>query len=71
MQKSVSRPFLGWRMVAVAFLAYNAGLGLTSGSFGTVMPALQSELGASRAAVSMAFGFMLLVIGLLAPVVGN
>jgi MFS family permease len=68
MQKSVSRPFLGWRMVAVAFLAYNAGLGLTSGSF---MPVLQSELGASRAAVSMAFGFMLLVIGLLAPVVGN
>lgn len=70
-QTNASRRFLGWRMVAVAFLAYNAGLGLTSGSFGTVMPVLQSELGASRAAVSMAFGLMLLVIGILAPVVGN
>lgn len=71
MRTNAPRRFLGWRMVAVAFLAYNAGLGLTSASFGTVMPVLQSELGAGRAAVSMAFGLMLLVIGILAPVVGN
>jgi len=57
--------------VGVAFLAYNAGMGLTGGSFGTVMPKLQSELGASRGEVSTAYGLMLLVVGILAPLVGN
>lgn len=68
---SRERPFLGWRMVAIAFLSYNCALGLTSGSFGVVLPVLERELNTSRAMASMGIGAMLLVVGLLAPVVGN
>jgi len=70
-RREYSRPFLGWRMVAIAFLSYNCAMGLTSGSFGTLLPTLQNDLHTSRAAASSAYGFMLLSTGLLSPVVGN
>jgi MFS family permease len=63
--------FLGWRMVALAFAAYNLGLTVVVNSFGPAMLVLQRELGASRAGVSMGFGALMLSMGVLAPVVGN
>jgi MFS family permease len=58
-------------MVGLAFLAFNIGLTVVVNTFGPVLPVLQRELGASRAGVSMAFGLLMLTMGLLAPVVGN
>src|SRR5207302_9217579 len=66
-----SEPFFGWRMVALAFLAYNVGLTVVVNAFGPALPVLQRELGASRGAVSMAFGLLMLALGLLAPLIGN
>src|SRR5260370_581887 len=65
------KPFYGWRMVALAFLAFNLGLGVVMNSLGPALPVLQRELGASRADVSMTFGLLLLTMGLMAPLVGN
>jgi MFS family permease len=63
--------FLGWRMVALAFVAYNCGVTVVVTAFGPALPVLQRELGASRASVSMAFALLMLFLGLLAPVVGT
>jgi MFS family permease len=66
-----SAPFYGWRMVALAFVAYNCGVTVVVTAFGPALPALQRELGASRASVSLAFALLMLSLGLLAPVIGN
>lgn len=65
------RAFYGWRMVGLAFLAYNVGLTMIVNAFGPALPVLQRELHATRAGVSMAFALVMLVIGLLAPIIGN
>ncbi|WP_375396602.1 MFS transporter [uncultured Sphingomonas sp.] len=66
-----ARPFFGWRMVALAFVTYNLGLTVVINAFGPALPALQRELGLSRAAASLPFGVLLLAMGTLAPLVGN
>jgi MFS family permease len=63
--------FAGWRMVTIAHLAQNFAVGMTTGAYGTALPSLRAELGASRALASSAIGLMLLSMGLLAPVVGS
>jgi MFS family permease len=63
--------FYGWRMVALAFLAYNCGVTVVLTVFGPALPVLQRELGASRASVSMAFALLMLSLGLLAPLIGT
>lgn len=63
--------FLGWRMVALAFAAFNLCAGIIAGSFGAVLSVLQHDLGASRGAISSGFGLVYLAIGVLSPVVGN
>lgn len=63
--------FHGWRMVALAFMASNIGLNVVITTFGPAMPVLERELGASRAGVSVAFGIMMLMLGVLAPLVGG
>jgi cyanate permease len=69
--RPASQPFFGWRMVALAFVAYNFGLTVVITSFGPALPILQRELGVSRAAISMAFGLQMLALGGLAAVFGN
>jgi MFS family permease len=66
-----SQPFFGWRMVALAFVAYNFGLTVVINSFGPALPVLQRELGVTRAEISMAFGLQMLALGALAAVFGN
>jgi MFS family permease len=58
-------------MVALAFVAYNFGLTVVTNAFAPVLPVLQRELGASRGGVSLAFGLLMLAMGLLSPVIGN
>lgn len=63
--------FYGWRMVALAFLAFNVGLTVVINAFGPVLPELQREFGVSRANASLAFGVLMLSMGVLAPLIGN
>jgi MFS family permease len=65
------KPFYGWRMVALAFVAYNTGLTVVVNSFGPALLVLERELNVSRARVSLAFGLLMLSMGLLSPVVGH
>ncbi|MGO9931077.1 MAG: MFS transporter [Steroidobacteraceae bacterium] len=51
-------------------MAYNCGLTVVVNSFGPALVVLQHELAATRAGVSLAFGFLMLSMGVLAPVVG-
>lgn len=66
-----SERFFGWRMVALAFVTYNLGLTVVINAFGPALPALQRELGVSRAGVSLAFGVLMLSMGMMAPLIGN
>jgi MFS family permease len=70
-QQRAPEAFHGWRMVALAFIAYNIGLTVVVNSFGPALPVLQHELGTSRAGISMAFAVLMLAMGVLAPVIGN
>jgi MFS family permease len=58
-------------MVGLAFVAYNFGVTVVTNAFAPALLVLQRELGASRAGISMAFGLLMLSMGVLAPVVGN
>ena len=58
-------------MVALGFLGQNTAIGIVFGSFGTMVVALQHELGTSRALISAGPAIMMLMLGLVAPVVGS
>jgi MFS family permease len=64
-------PFLGWRMVAIAFLSFNTVMGLVPSAFGTLLPTLQQELGVSRAAAAAIWSATLTGASLMSPVIGN
>lgn len=68
-QPSVSG-FLGWRMVALAFLAQNLAIGLSFGSFGVLIKPVASDLHASRAMASLGIAVIMLLMGLSGPVLG-
>ena len=44
---SATRGFLGWRMIALGFLAANLAIGLTFGTFGVLIKPVAAELGAA------------------------
>ncbi len=72
MQPAVTaKPFLGWRMVALGFLAQNLAIGLTFGSFGVLIKPVATDLGASRAAASLGIAIILLLMGFAGPVLGT
>jgi predicted MFS family arabinose efflux permease len=62
--------FLGWRMVALGFLAQNLAIGLTFGSFGVLIKPVASELQASRGLASLGIAVIMLLMGLSGPVLG-
>ena len=66
-----STRFLGWRMVALAFLGTNLALGLTFGTYGPFVASLSSEFDASRSLLSAGLALVVTFMGLLAPLVGR
>jgi predicted MFS family arabinose efflux permease len=63
--------FLGWWMVALAFLALNLGTYLPGGVYGAIVHDLQQRFDLNRAAVSMAISAHIFAVNLSAPVIGN
>lgn len=70
MSQASAPGFLGWRMVALAFLAQNLAIGLTFGSFGVLIKPVATELHASRAMASLGIAVIMLLMGLSGPVLG-
>src|SRR5512139_2898279 len=62
--------FLGWRMLALGFLAQNAAIGLTFGSFGVLIKPIATEWQASRALASFGIAVIMLLMGIAGPVLG-
>lgn len=63
--------FLGWRMVAVAFVADFVAVGFMFYSFGVFLGAVETDLGASRAEISWALALSNLVGSFAAPWIGR
>ena len=70
MKRSSAPGFLGWRMVALAFLAQNLAIGLSFGSFGVLIKPVAGELPATRAMASLGIAVIMLLMGLSGPVLG-
>ena len=70
MKRSSAPGFLGWRMVALAFLAQNLAIGLSFGSFGVLIKPVAGELHATRAMASLGIAVIMLLMGLSGPVLG-
>jgi len=62
---------LARRNLLLAFLAQNFGLGMTYGSYGSLLHPIEVEFGLTRAVASSGMSVMLLVLGLLSPFVGK
>ena len=62
--------FLGWRMIALGFLAANLAIGLTFGTFGVLIKPVAAELGASRGMASFGIAVILLLMGIAGPALG-
>lgn len=58
------------RALIIGFVALNGATGLTLGSFGVLMPALQSRLQSSAATTSLGLSLLLLSMSALAPFMG-
>lgn len=65
-----ARPFLGWRMLGLAFLAQNLAIGLIFGSFGVLMKPVSEELQASRGLASFGIAAILAIMGIAGPLLG-
>lgn len=61
--------FLGWRMVALACVCVNVGIGFTFGAFGTFMPSMIAEFSVSRSVAASGLSLRVAIMGLLSPVV--
>ncbi|RPJ77626.1 MAG: MFS transporter, partial [Acidobacteria bacterium] len=59
--------FLGWRLVALAFLCTNLVLGLTFGTYGPFVAGISGEFAASRSLLSGGLALVVTFMGLLAP----
>lgn len=60
-----------WRMLVIAFLAQNLSFGLAFAAFGTLVPAIQAEVGIGRTYAVSGLSLMSLSMGLLAPFAGR
>jgi len=67
---TATRGFLGWRMIALGFLAANLAIGLTFGTFGVLIKPVAAELGASRGLASFGIAVILLLMGVAGPALG-
>jgi predicted MFS family arabinose efflux permease len=68
--KANPRGFLGWRMVALGFLAANLAIGLSFGTFGVLIKPVAEEFGASRGMASFGIAIVLLLMGIAGPALG-
>lgn len=62
-----SRPFLGWRMVAIAAVTQNVAVGLTFGSFGTLVLAIEQRFATTRTLSALGISLVILIYSLSAP----
>lgn len=67
------RPLLTgkWAMLALAFLAENFSVGLIFGSYGTLLPTIERELGISRGTAALPPAIAFLLLGLFSTWVGG
>lgn len=69
-QAIAGSPAVGWIMVLLAALAQNCALGLSFGSYGTLIGAMEVRYETSRALASSGLGGMILSMSLCSPIVG-
>lgn len=60
-----------WRMAALAFLTQNSATGLTFGSFGAIVLAIQSQFHTTRTLASLGVSLAVVTLSLLAPFLGT
>jgi MFS family permease len=68
---SATRPFLGWRIVGVAFTAQLLFTGLSFSAFGVFVVPLGEEFGATRAELGVGLAVVFLVMGAMGPLIGH
>ena len=69
-QATPARPgFLGWRMVAIAAVTQNVAVGLTFGSFGTLVLAIEQRFATTRTLSALGISLVILIYSLSAPLV--
>lgn len=72
MRQAIARsPAAGWIMVILAALAQNCALGLSFGSYSTLIGAMEVRYDTSRALASSGLGGLILSMSLCSPVVGS
>lgn len=63
------RGFLGWRMVAIAAVTQNVAVGLTFGSFGTLVLAIEQRFATTRTLSALGISLVILIYSLSAPLI--
>lgn len=71
MTSATERPFLGWKMLLLAFLAQNLAMGMAFGSFGPLLASTEQHFGVTRALATTGMSLLTLAIGGLSPVMGS
>lgn len=71
MTTASSRPFLGWRILLLCFLAQNLAMGFAYGSFGPLLPSTEQHFGVTRAVATTGMSLITLAIGGLSPLLGS
>lgn len=66
----IKQKFLGWRMVAIAFITQNFAIGATFGIYGVLVKPVAEEFGAPRSLASMGIAIIILFKGLCSPSLG-
>jgi MFS family permease len=64
------RPFLGWRMVALCFLAQNCGMGFSYGSFGPLLASTKEHFGVSFTWAAAGMSLTTFALGVTSPLAG-
>ncbi|MGH6780567.1 MAG: MFS transporter [Sphingomonadaceae bacterium] len=59
-----------WKMAGLAFVIQNSATGLTFGSFGTIVLAIEAQFRTSRTLASLGISLAILALSLLAPFIG-
>ncbi|MHA7837060.1 MAG: MFS transporter [bacterium] len=66
-----ARPFLGWRMVGIAFVAQGVASSITLSPFGNFIIPLSEAFGVPRGTIGLGIPIAILLMGLLGPFVGR
>ncbi|WP_097093416.1 MFS transporter [Novosphingobium sp. Chol11] len=67
--RDTARGFLGWRMVAIAAVTQNVAVGLTFGSFGTLVLAIEERFATTRTLSALGISLVILIYSLSAPLI--